>query len=70
LIKKRCIQKAKIPESESIRENMRPEKEPLYTWTRPNKIRNSKGKWIIRNPLIPPGSLKSSHSFQYAESIS
>ena len=64
LIKKRWIQKAKIPDSESISEKIRPEKEPLYTRTRPYKTRNNKGKWIMRNPLIPPGSLKMSHSFQ------
>jgi len=59
-----CIEKAKIPEKHKIRENIRPDEEDLATNTNPYRTKSNRGKWISRNPVIPPGSLNNSHSFQ------
>jgi hypothetical protein len=70
LRKKRWIKKAKIPEKLKISENTRPPNVPSNTNISPSSTKNRSGKWIKRKTEIPPGMPKSSHSFQYAESIS
>jgi hypothetical protein len=62
--------KAKIPPRHRMSEKTRPENKFLVTRTKPTKIKKRRGIWSSRNPVMPPGSLNNSHSFQYAESIS
>jgi hypothetical protein len=64
------MQNAKIPPRHIINEMINPANDCLETKTRPYKIKKRIGKCRIKNPLIPPGNLNSSHSFQKAESIS
>jgi hypothetical protein len=58
------IEKAKMPPKHKINENIRPDIECLETKINPYRTKSNSGKWISRNPVIPPGSLNNSHSFQ------
>jgi hypothetical protein len=61
---------AKIPAKQRINEKTKPHDECLESSINPQRIKSNRGKWSIKKPVIPPGSLNNSHSFQYAESIS
>jgi hypothetical protein len=58
------IEKAKMPPKHKINENIIPEKVCLETRINPYRTKSNSGKWMSRNPVIPPGSLNNSHSFQ------
>jgi hypothetical protein len=53
-----------MPLKHKINEKIRPDAEPLETNTNPNRTKNKRGKWSSKNPVIPPGILNNSHSFQ------
>ena len=64
LMKYVWIEKAKMPPKHKINENIKPENDCLETKINPYRTKNNSGKWISKNPVIPPGSLNNSHSFQ------
>ena len=69
-IKTVWMQNAKMPPALRTRDTMSPINDCSETKTKPYKIKKRSGKCMIKKPPMPPGNLKSSHSFQKAESIS